>query len=176
MKENDWLSKIDEAKGSALRLRKANAAAKAANEKHDTELYEYLTKVNRSCIKLAKPGPAEAKREAKKLAKMLTQTEKPSFKTPEHFFLSITCPDLPTQRRTKYANVLWLVRHKKKGMISLKNFVRENGGINGCDERGAAARTAARAADKAERAAKKPSARKGLGMMRSKTFSKKAKK
>jgi hypothetical protein len=47
--------------------------------------------------------------------------------------LKKACPELDAKKRAKYAAVLRYVAAQKKPGEAVKDFVRKNGGINGCD-------------------------------------------
>jgi hypothetical protein len=121
-------SKIDEAAKLAARLAQLSAAVERAMLKRDNALYEYLGSVyllNELLQEIGEP-------EAMKALKAKYGAKLPVARTSVTLLLELTYPNLCVKKRSKYAGVLRYVREKKKGLQSVKSFVRANGSINGC--------------------------------------------
>lgn len=122
-------SEIDEAKKVATRLGQRNAAVKRATKRRDNTLYRLFETLDQLHIKLREIGKVRALKSlrAKYGDELPARTDDVCI-----FLLKLTCPKLTTKKCSKYASVLTLVRLKKKPDETVKDFVRANGGINGC--------------------------------------------
>jgi hypothetical protein len=143
MKQADLLLEFDGAKEITAKWKKLKADEEAAR-------HSFLESAWDLSLEVDKVGPEGAKQ----LAKHLANGRRLSFTSPEHFVVSVLDPELQGQQRTKYANAVWFIRKNLKDLMLMQEFVRENGGIKGCAEKGAKLRAAAKA-EKKKRAAKK---------------------
>lgn len=121
-------SKIDEAREVAARLVQRSAAVESAMERRDNSLYKLLANLHQLHKRLRKLG----RDEALKALKQKYGDELPTTTKSVNLLLELTYPGLSAKPRSKYASVLRYVRAKKRPGESVRNFVRRNGGINGC--------------------------------------------
>jgi hypothetical protein len=128
----DIFSNVDAAKKIARRLVRRNEALAKAERNHDLCLYKFLASVHKLDRRLRKMGAAEARETL--AAKYGVKLPAKGKNLPDWgmFAIKVTYPSLPPKARSKYAAVLRLIREKKKPGQSIRQFVRANGGINGC--------------------------------------------
>jgi hypothetical protein len=116
-------SKIDEAKKIGVRLARRSAAAESAMRKRDNTLFIFFAKLHAVHTQIRKIGDeAAAQALTAKYGKLPTG----------RILLKLTYPSLKPKKRSKYAATLRYIGNKKKPSQSVRKFVRENGGINGC--------------------------------------------
>jgi hypothetical protein len=122
---------IAKAKKLGARLVKDAEAVESAMRKRDDTLYEFLGTLHLVDKQVRELDSGEAREALKQeFGHKLAATRKS-----ENLLLKLTYPDLSLKSRntrSKYAKTLRYVREKKRGLKSVKSFVRANGGINGC--------------------------------------------
>lgn len=122
-------SRIDDAKEVAARLGRRVAAVERANENRDKCLYNLLGRLHQLEGQLKGIKGSEALRALrKKFGPRLPTSSTISIS----LLLQLTYPELSSKTRSKYAAVIRYVGAKKKPGQKVMEFVRENGGINGC--------------------------------------------
>jgi hypothetical protein len=125
---NSLFSEIDEAKKVAARLVKRNAAVESAIRKRDNALYKFLEHLHQLDKRLREMG----KDDALEALSAKYGDESPTSDDPGMILLKLTYPSLNTKKCSKYAAVLRYVQMNKEDGRTVKDFVRKNGGINGC--------------------------------------------
>jgi hypothetical protein len=118
--------KIDQAKERATRLQRLSDAVNEAERKRDACLYNLFADLHDIEVDVRKLGWADKR-------KILC--DRLNFRTSSKIsglVIERTCPDLDAKKRAKYAAVLRFVAAAKPPHEKVKDFVRKNGGINGC--------------------------------------------
>jgi hypothetical protein len=124
----DICSNIDEATAIAKRLARRNKDVAIAMSKRDVclyKLFESVHEIHRQLLKIGKPKTNEVLTGKYGSTKPKNLTE----------FLKRICPELPSKRRSKYLGLLSYAQATKEPDQTLREFVRANGGINGCVEK-----------------------------------------
>jgi hypothetical protein len=121
----DICSNIDEAIAIAKRLAKRNKDVASAMSNRDICLYKLFESVHEIHRQLLKMGKQKANG---------VLTGKYGNAKPKNLsdFLKRICPELPSKRRSKYLGLLSYAQATKEPDQPLREFVRANGGINGC--------------------------------------------
>jgi len=118
------IAKIDQAKERATRLQRLSDAVTEAERKRDICLYNLFTDLHDIEVDLRKLKWAERRK---------IFGDHLGFQTKiGGLVIERTCPDLDPKKRAKYAAVLRFVAAAKPPHKKVKEFVRKNGGINGC--------------------------------------------
>jgi hypothetical protein len=125
---NTLSSKIDDAKKVAVHLEERVAAVERANENRDKCLYNLLGRLHRLDQQLRQTPRTEA-------IKVLKPGGLPFAPNWVNLLLKCTYPNLSAKTRSKYAAALRYVGLKKEPGQKVMDFVRENGGLNGCVEK-----------------------------------------
>ena len=127
---SDMLSpKLDEAEKLGARLDKRNAAVESAKQARDDALYDLLALLHRIERRLSRQANRVPIRKALNTGGLPLAPDWASL------LLKRTYPSLSAKARSKYAAVMRYVRAKKKPGQKVMDFVRENGGLNGCVEK-----------------------------------------
>jgi hypothetical protein len=124
-------SHISAARQIAARLINHNVDVAIATERRDRSLYKFFEAVLKLDKKLRSMGkPAEVR----KALKLRYDGRLAWHRNSAMLAIKLTYPSLPAKACSKYAAVLTFVRRKKKPGQSLRSFVQDHGGINGCVE------------------------------------------
>jgi len=121
-------SQIDTAERRVARLAARNDAVTDATKKRDVTLYALfhdLHELDKELHELDRP-------ESLKMLKARYGLKLPKVQESASFLVNLICSDLNARTRTKYAATLRYIREKKKQNQKVRDFVRLNGGINGC--------------------------------------------
>ena len=121
----DIYSNIDKATAIAKRLARRNKDVASAISNRDIclyKLFESVHEIHRQLLKIGKQKTNEV------------LTGKYGNVKPKNLseFLKRICPELPSKRRSKYLGLLSYAQATKEPGQPLREFVRANGGINGC--------------------------------------------
>jgi len=115
---------MDEAKKIGVRLARRSAAAESAMRKRDNTLFTYFAKLHAVYTQIRKIGD--------EVAAPALSAKYGKLPTGRMLLFTLTYPSLKPNKRSKYAATLRYIGNKKKPGQSVRKFVRENGGINGC--------------------------------------------
>ena len=134
----DLTLQIEEAKKSASKLGERNAEVKKAEERRDRSLANYLSRILNLRRQAAKLVGETSQKKLLALLRGEFGNDVPKA-TPQKklttFLIELTHPDLTPKMRSKYATVINYAKdHKAKGM-KFRDFLKANGGINGCIEK-----------------------------------------
>jgi hypothetical protein len=122
---NPLYSNIDQAREIAKRLTRRNKDVASAMSKRDVclyKLFESLHKIERQLLKIGKQKANEV---------LMAKYGNTRPKNMDDLLKRIY-PELPSKRRSKYLALLRYVQAMKESDQPLREFVRANGGINGC--------------------------------------------
>ena len=122
----ELIAKIDQAKERAMRLQRRSEAVNEAERKRDVCLYNLFTALHDIEVDLHNLNWADRR---KILGDRFNFRTSPKI---SGLVIERTCPDLDSGKRSKYAAVLRLIAAKKSPREKVREFVRKNGGINGC--------------------------------------------
>ncbi len=125
-------SRISAARKIAARLSKRNADVTSATKKRDVCLYKFFEAtldVDKRLRKMGKPA---------KVRRVLNAPYNPNL--PWHrnsamLAIKLSYPTLHPKKCSKYADLLTVVRRRKKPGQSVRSFVQSHGGINRCVEK-----------------------------------------
>jgi hypothetical protein len=116
--------KIDQAKERAMRLQSLSDAVNEAERKRDACLYNLFADLHDIEVDVRKLKWADRRK---------IFGDRLGFQTKiGGLVIERSCPDLDAKKRAKYAAVLRFVAAAKPPHEKVKEFVRKNGGINGC--------------------------------------------
>jgi hypothetical protein len=120
----ELIAKIDQAKERTVRLQRFSDAVTEANRKRDAYLYNLFTDLHDIEVDVRKLKWADRRK---------IFGDRLGFQTKiGGLVIELTCPDLDPKKRAKYAAVLRFIAVEKSPREKVKEFVRKNGGINGC--------------------------------------------
>lgn len=118
------IAKMVRAKERAMRFQRLSVAANEAERKRDACLYNLFTDLHDIEIDVRKLKWADRRK---------IFGDHLGFRTTiGGLVIERTCPDLDVKKRAKYRAVLRFVAAAKPPHEKVKEFVRKNGGINGC--------------------------------------------
>jgi hypothetical protein len=121
------LAKIEQTRQRALLLRKLSKAAEEAERNRDSCLYKLFKDLHDIGVDVRKLGlPSRSQILGEKYAPFGPPGQVPAL------LLQKIYPELSAKIRNKYAAVLRYVAMAKSPQEKVKEFVRKNGGINGC--------------------------------------------
>ncbi len=126
--DKEITSKIVSLKAKVTQLENADEVLGKAVKERDLKLWSVFRQIASVARQLTKPANAAALKELEQAYGDLRT------RSPEMLLIKLAMPNLSRQQRSKYAHAIAYIRNNKEKGVKVRDFLRDNGGINGCVE------------------------------------------